>query len=40
MATKKSGKSPKRGLEKGKKLNATKTLAVNAYVKLGGITGE
>jgi hypothetical protein len=40
MATKKSGKPAKRGLKKGKKLTATKTLAVNAYVKLGGIKGE
>lgn len=32
MATKKSGKSPKRGLKKGKKLQPTKTLAVDYYL--------
>jgi hypothetical protein len=33
MAPKKSAKSSKRNLKKGKKLAATKNLAVNAYMK-------
>lgn len=33
MASKKSGKSGKRGLKKGKKLQPTKTLAVDYFFK-------
>jgi hypothetical protein len=41
MASKKSAKSGKKNLKKGKKLQATKTLAVDYFLKVdGGITGE
>jgi hypothetical protein len=34
MAAKKAGKSGKRGLKKGKKLRATKPLAVDMFMKI------
>jgi hypothetical protein len=39
MATKKSAKAGKRSLKKSKKLVHTKSLAINAYMKLDGPTG-
>ena len=40
MASKKSAKSGKKSLKKGKKLAATKTLAVDYFIKLDGVQGE
>lgn len=40
MASKKSAKTGKKNLKKGKKLAATKTLAFDAFIKIDGVDSE